>query len=193
LRIGSVAVPLNTRLTAPERRDLIDRTGPVLFFGEDDPGPLPAAERESPGAAIDVDVDAESPAILLATSGSTGKSKIVVWSHRTLAALHLSGDGRGIGPSDVIPVMTPLMHASGIYHLLTALTQRAVVVLIRSFDPGAVLDAVQRHGITTMFGLPFMCSALAAEQRDRPRDTSTLRYGLVAGDSLPCPKSRATH
>jgi long-chain acyl-CoA synthetase len=212
LRIGAVAVPLNTQLTTPELCDLIDRTGPVLYFGENDlqsrSAPIPesllpneARFRTAPSGtttsgtswtdlfgeppAHDIETDPGSPAILLSTSGSTGKSKIVIWSHRTLAALHLSGGGRGIGCGDVLPVMTPVMHGSGAYHLLTALAQRAVPVLIRPFEPGAVLDAMQRHRFTAMFGLPFMCSALAREQRLRPRDASTLRSGFVAGDACP--------
>jgi long-chain acyl-CoA synthetase len=212
LRIGAIAVPLNTRLTAPELCDLIERTGPVLYFGEHDLRPRLASVPESllpekarfvaaaagitasrtswpdlfgKPAAHAGELDSDSPAILLPTSGSTGKSKIVIWSHRTLAALHLSGDGRGIGSGDVIPVMTPLMHGSGAYHLFTALAQHATVVLIHSFEPGTVLDAMQRHRITTLFGLPFMCAALAREQLLRPRDASTLRSGFVAGDACP--------
>jgi acyl-CoA synthetase (AMP-forming)/AMP-acid ligase II len=215
VRIGAVAVPLNTQLTTPELSDLIARTCPLLYLGEHDLYSRVAPMTETllpkksrflaapPGtttsglgwpqlANIDdcstldkVEPELDSPAFLLSTSGSTGISKIVVWSHRNLAALHLSGNGRGISHDDVLPIMTPLMHASGVYHLFTALAQGAVAVLINPFEPGAVLDAVQKHRITTTFGMPYMCSALAHEQQRRPRDVSSLRAGFVSGDTCP--------
>lgn len=214
LRIGATAVPLSTQLTTPELGDLVGRTEPVLYLGERDLHPRFAAVPEDlipssgrfrvarPGAApgdtswsamaddpsghdLEAVPELDSPAFLLSTSGSTGVSKLVVWSHRNVAALHLSGDGRGIRDGDVIPIMTPLMHGSGIYHLFTALAQGAVAVLIHPFVPGAVLDAMERHHITTVFGLPFMCSALAREQLLRPREITTLRSGFVSGDACP--------
>lgn len=216
LRIGAVAVPMNTQLTTPELRDLLNRTRPVLYLGEQDLSARLAAvpedllprdarvlattPRTTPGGTSwrhlageplsewgcrEVSVAPEAPALLLSTSGSTGTSKIVVWSHRNVAALHLSGEGRGIGRADVLPILTPVMHGSGAYHLFTALAQGAVAVLIDPFEPGAVLDAMHTHRVTTLFGLPFMCSALAREQRARPRELGTLRSGFVSGDNCP--------
>jgi long-chain acyl-CoA synthetase len=207
LRLGAVAMPLNTRLTTPELRDLTERTQPLVYLGEPElyprfapvppdlvPGPArflagtgrwddlldPAAE-----AVPDAEPDPGSPAVLLSTSGTTGQSKIVVWSHRTLAALALSAAGRGIGPGEVFPLITPLMHGAGVYYLLNALPQGATAVLVRQFDPAATLDAMERHRATNVFGLPFMCAELVREQRARPRDVGSLRTATVAGDVCP--------
>ncbi|HEY4017452.1 MAG TPA: class I adenylate-forming enzyme family protein [Pseudonocardiaceae bacterium] len=127
----------------------------------------------------------ESPAILLSTSGTTSRPKIVAWSHRTLANLHLSADGRGIVDGAVLPLITPLMHGAAVYFLINALTQGGVALLVRRFDPAEVLEAMHRHRATTLFGLPFMCDALVQEQRRRPRDIDTLRSAVVAGDVCP--------
>jgi long-chain acyl-CoA synthetase len=208
LRAGAVAVPLNTQLTTPELRDLTERTSPVLYLGEralyDRFAPVPpdllppharllAGDPHGPGwpeppgdpAGPEPDLDPDAPALLLSTSGSTGASKLVIWSHRTLGALHLSGPGRGIAPGDVLPILTPVMHGSGVYHLLTALAQGALPVLVQHVEPGAVLDAVARHGITSVFGMPFLCAELAREQLRQPRRVGTLRAGLVSGDTCP--------
>lgn len=67
-------------------------------------------------------------------TGTTGQSKIVIWSHRILTALHLSAAGRGIGAGEVLPLVSPLMHGAGVYYLCNALTQGATAVLVPGFD-----------------------------------------------------------
>lgn len=212
LRLGAVTIPLNTRLATPELHNLVARTQPRIYLGQDDvyarfatvPEDLmpkgsrflsgPAASTGTapwPDLAVDdagptdAEPDPSAPAVLLPTSGTTGESKIVIWTHRMLAALGLSAAGRGIGRGDVIPLMTPMMHAGGVYGLLTAVMQGATAVLIRQFDPADVLDAMERDGITSMYSLPFMCAELTREQQSSPRDVSTLRTALVTGDVCP--------
>ena len=211
LRLGAVAVPLNTRLATPELHNLVARTRPKIYLGQHDVYPRFAAIPEElvpPGSRFlsgpaDVgsapwpDLAADytglavtepapgAPAVLLATSGTTGESKIVIWTHRMLAEFGLSAPGRGIGKGDVITVMTPLMHAAAVYCLFTALMQGATAVLIRQFDAADVLNAMQRDGITSLYGLPFMCAELAGAQRASPRDVSALRVALAFGDVCP--------
>lgn len=139
----------------------------------------------SSGAFRDVGVDLESPAVLLSTSGTTGRSKIAVWSHATLGAFHLTAAAKGITKGDVFEVTTSVMHAGGLYCLLSAVTEGATAVLVAQFDAGAVLDAMERHGCTGVTGLPFMCAELAREQREHPRQITTLRVAIVAGDTCP--------
>ena len=212
-RLGATAAPLNTRLTSSELADLTTRTRPALYVGAPDlydafapvddalvpararfligePGRGPAVGSwrslfADDGAVTEAAPPPDAPAVLLPTSGTTGPSKIVVWSYRTLANLHLSAAGRGIVPGGVIPILTPLMHGAAVYYLLNALTQRAVPVLIGQFEAGTTLDAIVRHRVTNVFGLPFMCGALAREQQMRPRDISSLRSATVAGDVCP--------
>jgi acyl-CoA synthetase (AMP-forming)/AMP-acid ligase II len=217
LRLGAIAVPLNTRLATPELHDLVSRVRPKIYLGQDDLYPrfAPVPEDLVPGKARFLSGPAEvtgtepwpdlalddagragagragagpgpnTLVLLLATSGTTGKSKIAVWTRRTLDALDLSAEGRGIGKGDVITVMVPLMHTAGIYLLFTALTQGATAVLIRQFDAASVLDAIERDGITTVIGLPFMYAELTREQQSRPRDVSTLRTAVSFGDLCP--------
>ena len=157
-------------------------SGPAVAGSDTAPWPDLLADEERPA---DAEPDPGAPAVLLPTSGTTGESKIVIWSHRTLAALGLSAAGRGIRKGDVIPLMTPLMHAAGVYCLLNSVTQGATAVLIRQFDAANVLDAIERAGITSVFGLPFMYEELTREQQSNPRDVSTLQTALVSGDVCP--------
>jgi long-chain acyl-CoA synthetase len=213
LRLGAIAVPLNARSAAPELIDLVQRTQPVIYLGERDLyptfAPVPVqqvsdrarflidASATDSGAASweelvggdtappDPLVSLEEPAILLTTSGTTGPSKIVVWSHRTLANISLSAPGRSVVEGGVLPLLSPLMHGSGIYFVLNALTQRALAVVLPQFEPGAVLDAMQRHRVTSIAGMPFMCQALVREQRRQPREVGSLQAATVMGDTCP--------
>ena len=214
LRMGAIAVPLNARFKADELRDLITRTRPVLYLGEamlharlaslpeellalrsrfvvgapDGLGgarpwselmETPAAEAHSMGAGPD-DI-----AVLLATSGTSGPSKLAGLTHRMLASFALSAGARGIGEATVMPVATPLMHGSGVYWMTTLLSLGGTAVLVPTFDPDLVLDAIERHRCTAFFGLPFMCGQVAERQAWRPRDVSSLRMCTVAGDVCP--------
>jgi long-chain acyl-CoA synthetase len=212
LRLGAVAIPLNTRLATPELLNLVSRARPKIYLGQDDlyaqfaavPEDLvprearfvstaaePVGSEPWPDLAADhagltdAEPDPDTPAVLMATSGTTGEIKIAVFTHRTLDALSLSAEGRGIGKGDVITVMVPLMHTAGIYLLFNAVTQGATAVLIRQFDAAEVLDAIERDGITTVIGLPFMFAELTREQQSSPRDVSTLRAACSFGDVCP--------
>jgi long-chain acyl-CoA synthetase len=77
------------------------------------------------------------------------------------------------------------MHTAGTYLLFNAVTQGATAVLIRQFDAADVLDAIERDGITTLIGLPFMFAELTREQQSSPRDVSTLRTACSFGDLCP--------
>ncbi|HZZ51213.1 MAG TPA: class I adenylate-forming enzyme family protein [Pseudonocardia sp.] len=139
----------------------------------------------NPSLVSDPGPDPDGAAILLSTSGATGESKIVVWSHRTLAGLRLSAAGRAVESGAVLAILTPLMHSAAVYHLFNALTQRATAVLIPEFDADTTLDAITEHRITGVFGMPFMYAELVRVQRARPRDVATLRTATVAGDVCP--------
>lgn len=197
---GLVAVPINTRLKPPEVGYILDRTRPRLCFSQpelasiagearglcpwlppiltDLPGPLSNGELPAPSP--------DAPALILYTSGTTARPKGVIHTHTTvLASARIMWD-TGVDDTAVLVVAVPLMHASGLTGLaLPSLMVGATLVLIPKFDPGAVLDAVQRHRCTFGFGLPAMMQFLAAEQQQRPRDVASLRTWVAGGDSVP--------
>jgi long-chain acyl-CoA synthetase len=131
--------------------------------------------------------DPEAPAVLLATSGTTsGRGKLVVWTHKTLAALAKAAPARGYVKGCVRAVATPMMHASGVIALAsTCLTPGCRLVLLPRFEPDLVLDAFDKYRCTSFSGLPFIYAALAERQAEEPRDVSSLQLCTVVGDTCP--------
>ncbi|KAI1748289.1 hypothetical protein F4782DRAFT_380987 [Xylaria castorea] len=69
--------------------------------------------------------------------------------------------------------------------MTSAFTQSATIVLIPRFDPDIILDAIEKHRCIVIFGLPFMCAAIARRHSEQPRDMTSLQTCTVAGDSCP--------
>jgi long-chain acyl-CoA synthetase len=129
--------------------------------------------------------DHSFPAVLLGTSGTTGPSKLVVWTHRNLNAFADSAAGRGIAGDDLLPICSPLVHASGVRTLSACLLVGAVPILLKRFEPNEVLEAISKYRCTTFVGLPFMCAELARQQRTKPRNVASLRCCFSTGDVCP--------
>ena len=119
------------------------------------------------------------------TSGTTARPKGAVHTQRTLRA-----GARAAIPcapsSDQRPLATSQMAHMGalIGVYLPGLIQGASVVLLRTFEAGATLDAIERHQCTYTFALPACLQLVVEEQAERPRDVSSLRGILASGDSL---------
>jgi acyl-CoA synthetase (AMP-forming)/AMP-acid ligase II len=121
-------------------------------------------------------------AMLMPTSGTTGPSKLVVWTLNTLASLTASATSRGIGADDTILLSTPMMHASGSGAYARGLLTGAVMALLPRFEADAALDAIAAHRCTTFLGLPSFFASFAQRQRAQPRDVSSLRLCFAGGD-----------
>jgi acyl-CoA synthetase (AMP-forming)/AMP-acid ligase II len=122
---------------------------------------------------------------LFYTGGTTGASKGVMLTHRNLIAN--AGHTQSVvplGPDDVYLVMAPMFHAAGSVSLLQSVYLGAKQVIVPTFDPADVLDAVEREGVTASLGVPTMVAALIEEQLARPRDVSTLRVLAHGGSPI---------
>ena len=106
-------------------------------------------------------VDDDAAALILYTSGSTGRPKGAVHSQRSLLVtgeLCTQDFERTFG-DDLKPrglLMTPLMHASGLYVLLGSIRLGEPCVLLPVFDPAAALDALERFRCTLTLAMPAM-------------------------------------
>ncbi|MGA3254279.1 MAG: fatty-acid--CoA ligase FadD5 [Mycobacterium sp.] len=155
--------------------DLINESGAK-------PGAEPGAEPEP------VDVPNDSPALIMYTSGTTGRPKGAVLTHTNLTGQTMTGlytNGADIN-SDVGFIGVPFFHIAGIGNMLTGILLGVPTVIypLGAFDPGQLLDVLAAEKVTGLFLVPAQWQAVCAEQRARPRD---LRLRIMSWGAAPAP------
>ena len=217
--LGAIAVPVNFRLTPQELSFLIEDcdahvaiTEPVLVgvaaAARELAAPLETivvagaptedalegyedlvSEEEPPAEPVDVPND--SPALIMYTSGTTGKPKGAVLTHTNLTGQTMTmlfTNGADIN-NDVGFVGVPLFHIAGIGVILPGLTlgRPTVINPLGAFDPGQLLDLLESEGVTGIFLVPAQWQAVCAAQQAKPRTLKlrTLSWGAApASDTL---------
>jgi fatty-acyl-CoA synthase len=206
-RLGAIAVPLNTRLAAPEVAEQLADARPALLLHEDGLAPLAetaGAATRNPPARLGVAaweralaaaapheeiaaVSPEEPMLLMYTSGTTGVPKGALLPHRkTLYNCKNAGAFFRLGADDRVLVVVPLFHSFGLSILsLPALWAGAAVVLQARFDAEAMWRAVTAQRITYLGGVPTLFPPLLdAFDRAQP-DVSSVRFLFTAGAAIP--------
>jgi long-chain acyl-CoA synthetase len=130
-------------------------------------------------------LDVDAPAVLLTTSGTTGRPKFVIHTLATLLKIAESYEHLDLDGYQVSALAMPMVHASGLFTMLAFVRFGVPFVLCKRFDPDALLDAIERHRCTWLAGLPFMFTTLLQRQRAHPRNVGSLRTCLSAGDVCP--------
>jgi fatty-acyl-CoA synthase len=201
--LGAVYVPLNTRLTEPELAYIVGDAAPgVLVAGEayeemagklPVPRVLPDREEPPPAGPIDEPVALDEVAVVMYTSGTTGRPKGAMLTHANLTwnvynhliDLDLRGD-------DVALVVSPLFHIASLAQtLLPAVIKGGRVVVLPSFDADPVLRVIESERVTVMFGVPAMFSFMAQAPGWESADLSSLRILECGGAPVPEPLIRA--
>jgi fatty-acyl-CoA synthase len=148
-----------------------------------------------PGEPIDqtapVDVPNDSPALIMYTSGTTGRPKGAVLTHTNLTGQTMTGlytHGADIN-HDVGFIGVPLFHIAGIGNMLSGLTLGIPTVIhpLGAFDPGQLLDVLAAEKVTGIFLVPAQWQAVCAAQQAKPRDLvlRLLSWGAApASDTL---------
>ena len=214
--LGAIAVPLNFRLTPAEIAFLVEDcearvmiTEPVLApvaTGVRDIQPLLNTIIVAAGSTDDgvlgyedlinetgdphepVDIPNDSPALIMYTSGTTGRPKGAVLTHANLTGQTMTGlytNGADIN-SDVGFVGVPFFHIAGIGNMLTSMLLGIPTVIypLGAFDPGQLLDVLAAEKVTGIFLVPAQWQAVCAEQQARPRD---LRLRVMLWGAAPAP------
>jgi fatty-acyl-CoA synthase len=122
------------------------------------------------------DVDPASPAQVLYTSGTTGRPKCAVLTHRGLTNnARLAWAAAGLRPGAVAVNPLPLFHVAGGGMLALGLVQYACTqVLPPYFDPGLVLDLVESYRSVLLGGVPSMVLAVLAIRALSSSDVSSV-------------------
>ncbi len=199
LRLGSVYVPLNPAFTKAEQAFFIEDAAPQVFvndpadvappglttltLGVSGDGSLPqAAATATPYEAI-ADVAETQIAAMLYTSGTTGRSKGAMLSHRALSANgHALHSAWGFEPGDVLLHPLPVFHTHGLFVALhCALLSGCEVRFLARFDVEETLDALR--SCTVMMAVPTIYTRLLADARFDPASCESVR--LFTSGSAP--------
>lgn len=122
------------------------------------------------------------------TSGTTGSPKGATLSHHNILNNgFFVGEAIGLGSDDRLCAPVPLYHCFGMVMAnLACLTHAACVVYpSESFDPKAVLEAVEAEHCAVLYGVPTMFIAILNHPEFADFDLTSLRTGIMAG--APCP------
>ena len=178
--LDAVLVAMNGWWTGTEMRNAIELTEPALLVMdtkrharlEEDPG-VPTLIIEDGFASLLDDLDAplpstpideDDPFMLIFTSGTTGRPKAAVLSHRSVIGylqlqqfigargMHMVGYARS-GPGPVRLAPFPLFHVSGLSsNVSTLLGEGPTVWPLGRFDPEQVIELTKREGIAMWLG-----------------------------------------
>ena len=123
------------------------------------------------------------------TSGTTGRPKGVMLTHANLAWKNLAHIVEfDYTSADLGLACGPLYHVGALD--LTTTTLEALGArshVLRRFDAGAVLDAIERHRVTDVWLAPVMIHALLGHPELGDRDLSSVRLIIDGGEKLPLP------
>lgn len=200
LAIGAVVVPVHALLTAEEIEYVLRDSGakllicdpPLMAAGADgaERAAIPciaAGTPPNPPIATYVQRDPQDDAVVLYTSGTTGRPKgaVLTQNNLVLNATIVARDLFDFTVDDVLLGALPLFHTFGQTCVMNAAFRGgASIVLMQRFDGDAALSLMNREGVTIFAGVPTMYVALLdAGSRDTQRPP--LRLCASGGASIP--------
>lgn len=194
--LGAASAQMNPLLTAAELAELVDagRCSSIGIAGSGSRIALSAAlgdhglvveHPRQPSRVPERSPGRDTEALVLFTSGTTGRPKPVALTHQAIVARIEAyrapfDAGR---PPNVTMMCVPSFHVGGMLGLLLSLYAGDTTVIEPRFDAGRWLAAVQRHRVASTFLVPTMLARILDHPDLAATDMSSLRsisYGAAA-------------
>jgi fatty-acyl-CoA synthase len=207
--LGAIFVPFNWRLTAAELAYIASDCGATVLLhashladtaeavATDDATAIrhtidvgsafEGLVASAPAHDLDEPVALDDPALILYTSGTTGRPKGATLSHANVTwnCLNVLID-TDLQSDEVALVCAPLFHVAALNMIaMPTFMKGGTVVLMGQFDPTEVLDLIERRRVTVMFGVPAMFNAMSQVPAWKTADLSNLRRVLCGGAPVP--------
>lgn len=216
-KIGVVLTPVGWRLAAPEMAYILEDSASALIFvgaelvaavepvARSVPKPPSMIVMEPAGAAfepfeswrakgalspVSFAPHEEQVVLQLYTSGTTGRPKGALLSHRSILSVRRRAAMAGINwntwaPDDISLASMPVGHVGGSVWGVVGLFHGAKTVVTREFDPLKVLDFIERERISKIFMVPAALRIVVNQPRVRQVDFSRLRYIVYGSSPMP--------
>lgn len=211
--LGAVFVPLNTRLAPGEIAFQLEDSGARLLVHDVSLEPLAAAAAAQTGEldrwclgasqtgapsvddlladvepfAGDPEVGLDDLAVILYTSGTTGRPKGACLTHGNLTwnAYNVLVDF-DVASTDISLQVSPMFHVASLgMGVLPVLLKGAKLVLEPKFIPSRALELIEKHGITWLSGVPTTYQLMAEDPAWSTRDVSTVSKMTCGGSAVP--------
>lgn len=133
----------------------------------------------------EIDVEPDDPAVILYTSGTTGKPKGAVLTHKSiLASARAQVDRLGLTSNDVMYGVMPLNHVGGLTCTVAAmLVVGGQIQMPLGFSPNATAEALVKPGVTVFAGVPAMWTWIVRQAEQLDTRSATLRLAIVGGSN----------
>jgi long-chain acyl-CoA synthetase len=207
LRLGAVVVPMNPLLKRNEVAYHLSDSGARVILGWHDFEEAASGGSEKASAECILVVSGEfeellteaevvgevterqndDPAVIIYTSGTTGTPKGATLTHANLrAGADVGRDLVDAGPESVTVGTLPLFHVFGMNSIMNVTVRaRGLMTLVPRFEPGKVLELIERDRATTFGGVPTMYGALLNHPDRDQHDFSSLEFCISGGAPLP--------
>lgn len=196
-RVGAVMVPLNWRLAHTEWVFILGDANAALLFVDEDfiaagrsltlalglppAGEIPRVLAKPQTKKLSTKYPVGSDVVFqVYTSGTTGRPKGAMLTHRNLLALRGPGYAAGLewfpGPEDTSLVVLPVAHIAGTAYALFGLYGGGRVLIARDFDAQQVLHLIETRGVSHVLLAPAAMRQVLDHAAAVSTDFSRLRY-----------------
>jgi len=218
-KLGAVAVPLNFRLVGGEAAYILNHSGSrILIYDGFFQRMIEGIREQIPEVRDLVTLDAapeqdalsygdllqsgseeepvipvfdDDPAFIMYTSGTTGRPKGAVLTHKNMMMCCINGlIEMKLSASDVYLCVPPIFHAAALFALLMLTFLGSRSVLVKLFDPAAIAEAVAREGATLLFLVPAMWG-MVLQVPGMSEKMAGLRLGITGAAIMPLPLKEA--
>ncbi|PWK15935.1 long-chain-fatty-acid--CoA ligase [Tumebacillus permanentifrigoris] len=212
-RIGAVSVPINPLYTPGELQFILQDAGveavvavapmapmfqmmrptlpdlqQVILVGGAGEGALEFSQvAGNPAELPAVTIDENDLAVVLYTSGTTGKPKGAMLSHRNLVSnAYQAGTFLGIEQTDRVITVLPMFHVFCMTVCLNApISRGATLIVFPKFSPTETANVAREAQATIFAGVPTMFNFLVQHPECKREDLQSLRIAISGGSAMP--------